>query len=214
MDLTSSSYTASLNPTPPSFINSSTSPLTTISSIQNSTSKDDNTCCITEIANPGRVSVPIVALIVLVTLGIYTSLGLIFSRYDVYKLRKNVARLRFEKLDDRMEQLRNHELKIRTTLFEDHFQQDASELVQIRDLQNTTIVFDRGAMNHFADGFEAAKREAYEISRRKFVKRYQVESSQIKKKKHGEFGPVPKYSQGNRPLLTIIRITLSHTSGI
>ncbi|KAF7950285.1 hypothetical protein EAE96_007573 [Botrytis aclada] len=101
-----------------------------------------------------------------------------------------------------MEQLRNHELKIRTTLFEDQFQQDASEIVQIRDLQNTNIVHERKAMHHFADGFAAAKREAYEISRRKFVKRYGVEPSQIKKKKHGEFAPVPMYRQGYRSLMT------------
>ncbi|KAF7890771.1 uncharacterized protein EAF01_010580 [Botrytis porri] len=165
MDLTSSSYTASSSPTPPSFP-------ATISLIQNSTSKDDNTCYITKTADRGRVSVPIIALIVLIHTAIFTSLYLVCSRYVIYQSRKNVARLRFEKLDDRLKQLRNHELKIRATLFEDQSQQDASELVQIGDLQNTTTGFGGGAMDHFANGFEAAKRKLYEISRRKFVKRY------------------------------------------
>ncbi|KAF7891228.1 uncharacterized protein EAF02_001553 [Botrytis sinoallii] len=173
-----------------------------ISSPQNFTSKDDNTCCITDIDNPWRDSMQIIALVTLVVLGIYSFVHLIISRYEVHKLEKNLSSLRFETMDDRVEQLRNHERKIRTTLFEDYFQQDASQLAQIRDLQNTTIVFERGAMNHFADGFEAAKREACEILQREFSKRYEVEPSQVKRKRHGGFGPVLKYSQRNRPLMT------------
>ncbi|KAF7941885.1 uncharacterized protein EAE97_006722 [Botrytis byssoidea] len=194
MYLTSSSHTASLNPTSSSPIHSLASLPTAICPPQNSTSKDDNTCGTTDIDEPWRASVPITALVVLVVSGILSFVYVIVFRYKVYKLQKNVSRLRFEKLDDRMEQLRNHECDIRTTLFEDYFQQDASELVQIRDLQNTTIVSERGATNQFAEGFEAAKREAYEISRRGFSKRYGVEPSQIKRKRHGEFGPVSKYS--------------------
>ncbi|TGO69477.1 hypothetical protein BOTNAR_0010g00110 [Botryotinia narcissicola] len=129
MDLTSSSHTASLSPTPSSAIHSLASLPTAISSPQNSTSKDDNTCYITDIDYPWLVPVPIIALVVPVILEI---LSFVYVN--------NVSRLRFEKLDDRMEQLRNHERDIRTTLFEDYFQQDASELAQIRDLQNTTIV--------------------------------------------------------------------------
>ncbi|KAF5870516.1 uncharacterized protein Bfra_009904 [Botrytis fragariae] len=137
MDLTSSSYMASLSPTPSSLIHSSASLPAAFSSPQNSTT----------------------------LFGISSFLKLVSSRYEVYKLQKKVSRLRFETMNDRMEQLRNNELKLRTTLFEDHFQQDASELVQIRDLQNSTIVFDREAMNHFAVDFAAAQREAYEVSR-------------------------------------------------
>ncbi|KAF7891844.1 hypothetical protein EAF00_008146 [Botryotinia globosa] len=202
MDLTSSSHTASLSPTPSSFIHSLASLPTAISSPQNSISKDNNTCYITDIDYPWLVHVPVIALVVLVILGILSFVFAIVFRYKVYELEENVSRLRFEKLDDSLEQLRNHESKIRKTLFEDQFQQDAPELVQIRELQNMTIVFERGAMIHIANRFEAAKREAYEILRQKFAKRYEVETSLVKRKRHWGFGPAPKYSRGNRRLMT------------
>ena len=50
-------------------------------------------------------------------------------------------------------------------------------------------------------GYDRAKEEAYEILRRRFMERYEVEPSQIEKDSKGMFGTVPTYREGNTNLL-------------
>ncbi|TEY47967.1 hypothetical protein BOTCAL_0300g00010 [Botryotinia calthae] len=196
MNLTSSSHAASLNHIPPSFINSSASLPTTMTSIQNSTCEDGTLCYITQ---PEQVYIRPVVFASLIVFTIYTLLSLFFHRFELLKSREEVNRLKIDRLDFRLKQLRLHERKVRKTLWEDCFQEDASELVQVRDLKHMMDIPEDIAIYEY--GYDHAKGEVYEILRRRFMERYEVDPSQIEKDSKGMFGPVPTYRQGNTNLL-------------
>ena len=116
------------------------------------------------------------------------------------KSREEFTRLKIDRLDCRLKQLRIHERKVKKKkLWEDCFQEDASELVQVRDLEHIMILSEDIFIYEY--GYDRAKEESYEILRRRFMERYEVEPSQIEKDSKGMFKTVPTYREGNTNLL-------------
>ncbi|KAJ8065934.1 hypothetical protein OCU04_005032 [Sclerotinia nivalis] len=190
MNLAFSSHMATLKPMSSSFVNSSASLPTAISSILNSTSANGTFCYIATTTNRWRVSMPTVTLVALILLEIILIIFLSISRFELSKTRAQADCLEYEKIHRFEEGLKSYRQKI----WEENYQQDASRVVKIRTLaQDSIAAVNPESRVYYMAGFAAAMKEVHHILIEKFVERYGTPPSQIEEDREGKFGPVPRY---------------------